>query len=84
MASYKAVPEWWFLIILAVSIALSLLMSVVLRQDVQLPWWGFIFASGLAWALTLPIGVIQATTNQVIDRTASLKHFSLKPAATWI
>ncbi|XP_027185504.1 oligopeptide transporter 3-like [Coffea eugenioides] len=64
MASYKPVPEWWFLIILAVSIALSLLMSVVLKQDVQLPWWGFIFASGLAWALTLPIGVIQATTNQ--------------------
>lgn len=66
MKSYKQVPEWWFLVLLIGSIVLSLVMSFVWKEDVQLPWWGMIFAFGLAWLVTLPIGVIQATTNQVI------------------
>lgn len=65
MKAYKSVPEWWFLIVLVGSIGLSLLVSLSIKQDLQLPWWGFLFAAGLAWALTLPVGVIQATTNQV-------------------
>ncbi|KAJ9180811.1 hypothetical protein P3X46_009017 [Hevea brasiliensis] len=64
MKNYKQVPEWWFYILLIGSIVLSLLMSFVWKRDVQLPWWGMIFAFGLAWIVTLPIGVIQATTNQ--------------------
>lgn len=66
MSKYKQVPEWWFLGLLVGSIVLSLLMSFIWKTDVQLPWWGMIFAFGLAWIVTLPIGVIQATTNQVI------------------
>ncbi|XP_023542451.1 oligopeptide transporter 3-like [Cucurbita pepo subsp. pepo] len=64
MQRYKQVPEWWFLILLFGSIALSLLMSFVWKEDVQLPWWGMLFAFAMAWIVTLPIGVIQATTNQ--------------------
>lgn len=64
MKKYKEVPQWWFLILLVGSVALSLLMSFVWKEDVQLPWWGMLFAFGLAWFVTLPIGVIQATTNQ--------------------
>ncbi|KAL0353321.1 UNVERIFIED_CONTAM: Oligopeptide transporter 3 [Sesamum angustifolium] len=64
MKSYKQVPQWWFLILLVGSIVLSLMMSFVWKEDVQLPWWGMLFAFGLAWIVTLPIGVIQATTNQ--------------------
>ncbi|KAK4439468.1 Oligopeptide transporter 3 [Sesamum alatum] len=64
MKSYKQVPQWWFLVLLVGSIVLSLLMSFVWKEDVQLPWWGMLFAFGLAWIVTLPIGVIQATTNQ--------------------
>lgn len=64
MKSYKGVPEWWYLILLIGSIVLSLLMSFVWKDDVQLPWWGMLFAFFLAWIVTLPIGVIQATTNQ--------------------
>eukprot|EP00257_Ricinus_communis_P018381 XP_015577093.1 oligopeptide transporter 3 [Ricinus communis] len=64
MKSYKQVPEWWFFILLIGSIVLSLLMSFVWKSDVQLPWWGMLFAFGMAWIVTLPIGVIQATTNQ--------------------
>lgn len=42
-------------------------MSFVWKDDVQLPWWGMLFAFAMAWIVTLPIGVIQATTNQVIE-----------------
>lgn len=64
MKSYKEVPQWWFLILLVGSIGLSLMMSLIWKKDVQLPWWGMLFAFALAWIVTLPIGVIQATTNQ--------------------
>lgn len=70
MKSYKQVPQWWFLILLVGSIAVSLLMSFIWKEDVQLPWWGMLFAFGLAWIVTLPIGVIQATTNQVTPFSA--------------
>ncbi|KAG6480029.1 hypothetical protein ZIOFF_063506 [Zingiber officinale] len=64
MKKYKQVPQWWFLVLLLGSIVLSLAVSFIWKQDVQLPWWGMIFAFALAWIVTLPIGVIQATTNQ--------------------
>eukprot|EP01018_Ginkgo_biloba_P003687 Gb_13916 [translate_table: standard] len=64
MRQYKEVPQWWFLILLVGSIALCLLLSFVWKDEVQLPWWGMLLACALAWLITLPIGVIQATTNQ--------------------
>ncbi|KDO78544.1 hypothetical protein CISIN_1g004659mg [Citrus sinensis] len=64
MKSYKQVPQWWFYVLLLGSIGLSLLMSFVWKDEVQLQWWGMLFAFALAWIVTLPIGVIQATTNQ--------------------
>lgn len=67
MKRYKQVPQWWYLVLLVGSMGLSLMMSFVWKDDVQIPWWGLIFAFCLAWVVTLPIGVIQATTNQVIN-----------------
>ncbi|XP_057854378.2 oligopeptide transporter 3 [Cryptomeria japonica] len=64
MKRYKEVPEWWFLILLAGSMAFCILLSFVWKDEIQLPWWGMLLACGLSWFLTLPIGVIQATTNQ--------------------
>ncbi|CAH2078891.1 unnamed protein product [Thlaspi arvense] len=64
MQSYKQVPEWWFYVLLVGSVAMSLLMSFVWKESVQLPWWGMLFAFAMAFVVTLPIGVIQATTNQ--------------------
>ncbi|KAI3915062.1 hypothetical protein MKW92_007251 [Papaver armeniacum] len=64
MKNYKDVPQWWFLILLVISMAFALLTSFVWKKDIQLPWWGMLFAFALAWIVTLPIGVIEATTNQ--------------------
>jgi OPT oligopeptide transporter protein len=65
MQNYKQVPQWWFLILLVGSTTLSLMLSFVWKEQVQLPWWGMLFAFALAFIITLPVGVIQATTNQV-------------------
>ncbi|KAH9292759.1 hypothetical protein KI387_042054 [Taxus chinensis] len=40
------------------------MLCIIWKDDVQLPWWGMLLASGIACILSLPIGVIQATTNQ--------------------
>ncbi|KAI3847554.1 hypothetical protein MKX03_031525 [Papaver bracteatum] len=64
MKAYEEVPQWWYLILLGGSIGLSLLMCFIWPEDIQLPWWWMLFAFVLAFIVTLPIGVIQATTNQ--------------------
>ncbi|KAH9312607.1 hypothetical protein KI387_027642, partial [Taxus chinensis] len=64
MRNYRGVPQWWFLILLVGSMALSIMLCIIWKDDVQLPWWGMLLASGIACILSLPIGVIQATTNQ--------------------
>ncbi|KAI3899039.1 hypothetical protein MKW92_034115 [Papaver armeniacum] len=64
MKAYEEVPQWWYLILLGGSVGLSLSMSFIWKKDIQLPWWGMILAFVLAFVVTLPIGVVQATTNQ--------------------
>ncbi|XP_062120039.1 oligopeptide transporter 9-like [Humulus lupulus] len=64
MKSYKAVPTWWFHIILVVNIALIIFACEYYKESLQLPWWGVLLACALAIIFTLPIGIIQATTNQ--------------------
>ncbi|XP_010536754.1 PREDICTED: oligopeptide transporter 5-like [Tarenaya hassleriana] len=61
--NYKAVPEWWFVTILVLSFALSLYACEGFGRQLQLPWWGLILACSIAFFFTLPIGVVQATTN---------------------
>ncbi|CAI9106546.1 OLC1v1005730C1 [Oldenlandia corymbosa var. corymbosa] len=61
--NYKAVPDWWFHGILIVVFGLSLFCCEGFGGQLQLPWWGLILACGIAWFFTLPIGIIQATTN---------------------
>ncbi|KAF2300001.1 hypothetical protein GH714_006635 [Hevea brasiliensis] len=61
--NYEVVPQWWFVAILVVSVALSLLAVEGFNKQLQLPWWGLLFACAIALVFTLPIGVVQATTN---------------------
>lgn len=73
MQNYKQVPEWWFLSILAINIACTLLICHYYVDQLQLLWWGVLLACGLAFLFTLPVGVITATTNQV--RISIVCHF---------
>lgn len=65
MRRYEDIPSWWFYVLLVVTIAVSLCLCIFLNDQVQMPWWGLIFACALAFVFTLPIGIITATTNQV-------------------
>ncbi len=71
MRRYKDIPSWWFLILTIVGIGASIGTVEGYKAQLQLPWWGVLFACVLACFFTLPIGVIAATTNQV--------HYFLHP-----
>ncbi|PON86307.1 Tetrapeptide transporter [Trema orientale] len=61
--NYAEVPQWWFHITLVLTFALSVFACEGFGKQLQLPWWGLLLACGIAFFFTLPIGIIQATTN---------------------
>lgn len=63
--NYEAVPDWWFHSILVVVFCLSIYCLEGFGKQLQLPWWGLLMACAMALFFTLPVGIIQATTNQV-------------------
>ncbi|CAF1921830.1 hypothetical protein F2Q70_00018987 [Brassica cretica] len=64
MKRYKDIPSWWFYSMLGATLLISLALCVFLNDQVQMPWWGLVFASAMAFIFTLPISIITATTNQ--------------------
>ncbi|CAA7410894.1 unnamed protein product [Spirodela intermedia] len=64
MRRYKQVPEWWFICILVVTVALTIFSCEYYIDQLQLPWWGVLLACSVAIFFTLPIGILAATTNQ--------------------
>jgi hypothetical protein len=65
MRRYEDIPNWWFYLLLAASMAVSLVLCTVFKEEIQLPWWGLLLACVMAFIFTLPISVITATTNTV-------------------
>lgn len=65
MAQYKEAPEWWFWVMLVVTILIAIFACEHYKEQLQLPWWGVLLASFGAFAFTLPIGIITAIANQV-------------------
>lgn len=72
--NYKEVPQWWFHSILILMVALALFACEGFDKQLQLPWWGILLACGIALFFTLPIGIIQATTNMVCPRSPKKKR----------
>ncbi|KAK9905186.1 hypothetical protein M0R45_000383 [Rubus argutus] len=64
MRKYKDIPSWWFYVLLVITLAVSLGLCIFLNDQVQMPLWGLLFASAIAFTFTLPISIITATTNQ--------------------
>ncbi|CAO2819317.1 unnamed protein product [Amaranthus hypochondriacus] len=64
MRRYKEVPEWWFWVILVVTIAGTIFACEYYNEQLQLPWWGVLLAGAVAFFFTLPIGIIKAIANQ--------------------
>jgi len=64
MRKYPDIPQWWFYTLLVGTLAVAFALCEVYKKEVQLPWWGLLFACALASFFTLPISIITATTNQ--------------------
>ncbi|XP_059448526.1 oligopeptide transporter 4-like [Corylus avellana] len=64
MRRYKDIPSWWFYLLLAVTLAVSFVLCIFLNDQIQMPWWGLLFAGTMNFTFTLPISIITATTNQ--------------------
>ncbi|KAE8056672.1 hypothetical protein FH972_013420 [Carpinus fangiana] len=64
MRRYKDIPSWWFYLLLAVTLAVSFVLCIFLNDQIQMPWWGLLFAGVMNFIFTLPISIITATTNQ--------------------
>lgn len=62
MRKYKEAPEWWFATIFVVSFACGLIASQV--WDTHMPWWAYVIAILIGSVLYIPIGIVQAITNQ--------------------
>lgn len=64
MLKYPEVPFWWYGSLFVLMFALSLV--VVLAWPTEFAWWAFIMSIVFSTIMTLPIGIVQAITNQQI------------------
>ncbi|KAF9548474.1 hypothetical protein EC957_006287 [Mortierella hygrophila] len=62
MQAYPEVPDWWYAALFVLMTAVAIITCEV--WDYKLPWWGVILAVALAAIFSLPVGLIQAITNQ--------------------
>ncbi|CAK7218725.1 hypothetical protein SBRCBS47491_003608 [Sporothrix bragantina] len=64
MRKYKEAPGWWYMVLFAITLALGFL--TILAYPTNLAWWAFLLAVAIAFMFSLPIGIIQAVTNNQI------------------
>ncbi|PPR08054.1 hypothetical protein CVT24_010853 [Panaeolus cyanescens] len=64
MSRYPQVPEWWYLVIFLSMFALGIISIEV--WPTQMPVWAFVLALVIAFTYIIPIGMIQAITNQQV------------------
>ncbi|KAF9318886.1 hypothetical protein BG003_010403 [Podila horticola] len=63
MRAYPEVPDWWYSSLFTVMLLMSLVTCVVWDY---MPWWGLVLSVLISAVFVLPMGIIQALTNQVI------------------
>jgi hypothetical protein len=62
MRKYREAPEWWFATVFLISFAFGMVACQV--WDTHLTWWAYIICILIGAVLILPVGIIQAITNQ--------------------
>ncbi|KAF9917394.1 hypothetical protein FBU30_000774 [Linnemannia zychae] len=61
MRAYPEVPDWWYLVLFVITFTLSMVTCTVWDY---MPWWALLLALLIAIVFVLPVGVVQAITNQ--------------------
>lgn len=62
----KEVPEWWFMVILLLSIVFAII-SVKCYPDTQTPVWVIFFGLGINIIFVIPFGILYSITNTMWD-----------------
>ncbi|KAF9899145.1 hypothetical protein BX616_003223 [Lobosporangium transversale] len=62
MQAYPEVPDWWYAALFVIMTVIAVVTCEV--WDYKLPWWGVLLAIAIAAIFALPVGLIQAITNQ--------------------
>ncbi|KAH7055185.1 OPT family small oligopeptide transporter [Linnemannia elongata] len=62
MQAYPEVPDWWYLALFIIMTGIAIATCEI--WDYKLPWWGVLLAIAIAAFFSLPVGLIQAITNQ--------------------
>jgi len=62
MQAYPEVPDWWYFALFIVMTVVAVVTCEV--WDYKLPWWGVLLAIFISAFFSLPVGLIQAITNQ--------------------
>ncbi|KAF9345237.1 hypothetical protein BGX26_003363 [Mortierella sp. AD094] len=62
MQAYPEVPDWWYAAIFVSMTVVAIITCEV--WDYKLPWWGVLLAIVICCIFVLPVGLIQALTNQ--------------------
>ncbi|OBZ72977.1 Sexual differentiation process protein isp4 [Grifola frondosa] len=64
MSRYSQVPEWWYSVIFIVMFVFSVISIEVFNT--QMPVWALVLALIVSFVYTIPVGMIQAITNQQV------------------
>ncbi|KAH7325196.1 OPT oligopeptide transporter [Rhizoctonia solani] len=64
MSRYPQVPEWWYLVIFVPTVIFGIVSIEVWHT--QMPVWAFFLALVISFVYIIPIGMIQAITNQQV------------------
>lgn len=59
--AYKAVPDWWYGLVLLLSFAIG--MIIIYKGNTTLPWWGFIVAILLSYIFLVFLGSMAAISG---------------------
>ncbi|KAH7920260.1 OPT oligopeptide transporter [Leucogyrophana mollusca] len=64
MARYPQVPEWWYAVVFIVTLVLGVVCIEV--WPTEFPVWGLLVSVLVAFLYMIPIGMVQAVTNQQV------------------
>ncbi|KAI0342222.1 OPT oligopeptide transporter [Trametopsis cervina] len=64
MSAYAQVPDWWYAVIFVVMFVFGIVCIEVYHTE--MPVWAFILALIISFVYVVPIGIIQAITNQQV------------------
>ncbi|CAN8104579.1 unnamed protein product [Discula destructiva] len=62
MKKYPEAPEWWYSVVFVIMFALGLVAALCWKTS--LTWWAYIICILIGAVFVLPVGIIQAVTNQ--------------------